>query len=322
MERRQLHFFRKLYPLFQAYPGFVLLLDLDRRIRFVNADFRNRFGEPEGRPLDEICPSLGEAGFEWPGDGEIAPWKWEGLMPDGRPYSICFLPFTEEGGFPHVLVLGIRITERRHTDQALRKVSEILERRIEERAAELSLANEALREEIEELRNAEEELRRACEDLRAENEALRRAKAADDAERRRLAESIEFYRNVSCALPIVAVSYDSEGRATLWNAAAEALSGWRTCEVLGRFDPTVPEEEVEAFLSLLGRVLGGKTVSGLKVCRRRKDGSRIDLSISLAPVRDAEGKIRGCAAILVEAAQDGPKTRQRPSRTRRSRGAY
>jgi hypothetical protein len=62
----------------------------------------------------------------------------------------------------------------------------------------------------------------------------------------------------------------------------------------------------------LGRVLGGKTVSGLKVRRRRKDGSRIDLSVFLAPVRDAEGKIRGCAAVLFKLAQNGPKARQRP----------
>jgi PAS domain S-box-containing protein len=299
MERRRLHLFRKVYPLFQSFPGFILLLDLDRRVLFVNAYFRDQFGEPEGRPFDEICHIFGDAEHEWPLNTGIGPRKWEGLMPDGRPYSVCSLPFMEENGFPHVLVLGMRITEWRHTDQALRKISEILEKRIEERVADISLANEVLQEEVEELRHAEVELRRTCEDLEACNEALRRSQGSLEADRRRLEAEGNRFRSLLDALPHAVIAFDAEGRATLWNPAAERTFGWKEEEVLGRFNPIVPEEEEEAFRAFLERVLAGDVMPDLKIRGRRKDGAAVDVLLSAAPVRDPEGRTSGCAAVLV-----------------------
>jgi PAS domain S-box-containing protein len=110
VERRKLLLFRKIYPFLQWLPGFVLLQDLDRRVRFANSYFRERFGDPGERlsledffgdrhPLSETDP-VRTAG---PG----TPREWEGTLSDGRTYKVYALPFTEEDGSSFVLIMGL-----------------------------------------------------------------------------------------------------------------------------------------------------------------------------------------------------------------------
>ncbi|MDA8121064.1 MAG: PAS domain S-box protein [Deltaproteobacteria bacterium] len=100
----------------------------------------------------------------------------------------------------------------------------------------------------------------------------------------------------SSPLPIMALATD--GTVTLWNPAAELVFGWTRQEVLGKFNPIVPEEKRDEFRLLRERVLKLGGFSGVEINRRKKDGSPIRISLSTAPLRNSEGDITGIMAVM------------------------
>ena len=101
------------------------------------------------------------------------------------------------------------------------------------------------------------------------------------------------------ASPVAAVAVDLAERVTEWNPAAERLFGWRREEVLGRRDPTVAEDP--GYASELLRAAGGEALTGVVLRGRRRDGTFLELETSLAPVRDAEGRVVSIVKMLTEA---------------------
>jgi PAS domain S-box-containing protein len=97
-------------------------------------------------------------------------------------------------------------------------------------------------------------------------------------------------------LPIMALAPD--GTVMLWNPAAERVFGWTQKEVLGNFNPMVPEEKQDEFRLLRERVLKSGGFSGVEITRRKKDGSPIKISLSTAPLRNSEGNITGIMAVM------------------------
>jgi PAS domain S-box-containing protein len=94
------------------------------------------------------------------------------------------------------------------------------------------------------------------------------------------------------------VSLDMDGVITGWNAAAQRMYGYAAAEVQGRsvyiiIPPEVREEEA----GLFGQVLDGKMVEHYETIRMTKDGKRIDVSLTLSPLRDWTGKIVGASKI-------------------------
>jgi PAS domain S-box-containing protein len=89
-----------------------------------------------------------------------------------------------------------------------------------------------------------------------------------------------------------------EGEVTSWNAAAERMYGYASEEAVGRhISFIVPEElraDLEDILSRLGR---GERVERAETVRVRKDGSRIDVSLIVSPIRDESGRVVGASTI-------------------------
>jgi sigma-B regulation protein RsbU (phosphoserine phosphatase) len=101
------------------------------------------------------------------------------------------------------------------------------------------------------------------------------------------------------ASPLPIIAHDAEGRVIIWNRAAEEVSGWKRSEVLGQPDPLLPAEaRVEA--QALGGNGGGPNVIALEVRRPRKDGTFVDLSLSLAPLRAGRRAAPGTIAIAAD----------------------
>jgi PAS domain S-box-containing protein len=108
------------------------------------------------------------------------------------------------------------------------------------------------------------------------------------------------------------VSRDLDGVVTSWNAAAERLFGHSAEEMVGRRGPVLaaPGREAET-RAILGRVRAGGRVEHFETRRVRKDGAIVDVSITVSPIRDAEGRIVGVS----EAARDiGERLRARRER--------
>jgi PAS domain S-box-containing protein len=100
--------------------------------------------------------------------------------------------------------------------------------------------------------------------------------------------------------PVAIEILDPEGNVQLWNPTAEQIFGWSEQEVLGCPLPIITPDKQEEFKAFLHNVLQGKVCTGLETQRCRKDGSLIDISLSKAPLRDAQGNIIGVMAIITD----------------------
>lgn len=105
------------------------------------------------------------------------------------------------------------------------------------------------------------------------------------------------------ASPIGIVILDAAGNCQLWNPAAERIFGWREDEVLGRPLPTVSQEKMDEHRLLREGVMKGTACTELEVVQTRKDGTNIDINLSLAALRDPNGTICGVIGLMADVSQ-------------------
>src|SRR5271167_3742735 len=89
-----------------------------------------------------------------------------------------------------------------------------------------------------------------------------------------------------------------DGIVTHWNKGAEHIYGYTAEEVIGRSIAILaPPERGDEIPQILETVRGGKSVEHIESVRLTKDGRRLNVSITVSPIRDAEGKIVGASTI-------------------------
>lgn len=94
------------------------------------------------------------------------------------------------------------------------------------------------------------------------------------------------------------MSIDETGVFVEWGRGAERLFGWSRAEVLGRHVTFfAPSEMREEAVHMIVRFVRGEAVETFDTVRLRKDGSRVEVSMALAAVRDEDGTFRGLVAI-------------------------
>jgi PAS domain S-box-containing protein len=121
--------------------------------------------------------------------------------------------------------------------------------------------------------------------------------AADEA----LKETNQALKALVDASPAAIVSSDCDGKVTMWNPAAERMSGWSEKEALGRPFPMITDERREIYREILSTALRGESVLDHEGLARKKDGSKpLDVMVSTAPLRDATGEVRGALHIMLD----------------------
>jgi PAS domain S-box-containing protein len=118
-----------------------------------------------------------------------------------------------------------------------------------------------------------------------------------------LAETNQALQAVIQASPLAITTLDSNSKVRSWNYAAEQIFGWCAQEVIGHPLQIVPEDKSEESLIIRENVLKGEGITSLETIRQRKDGSKIDISISTAPLRDARGNISGIMGVIADITQ-------------------
>jgi PAS domain S-box-containing protein len=88
------------------------------------------------------------------------------------------------------------------------------------------------------------------------------------------------------------------GVVTSWNAGAEKLFGYNAAEIIGQpilrlIPPARAHEEAE----ILERIRRGECVRTFDTERLRKDGSIVPISVTVSPIRDAEGSVIGASKV-------------------------
>jgi PAS domain S-box-containing protein len=97
----------------------------------------------------------------------------------------------------------------------------------------------------------------------------------------------------------VILSKDLNGIITSWNKAAESLYGYSADEAVGKLlNIIVPDEYMAEANEILNKVREGSVVENMETIRKHKNGRLINVSVTLSPVFDANGKIIGTSSIV------------------------
>ncbi len=101
---------------------------------------------------------------------------------------------------------------------------------------------------------------------------------------------------------------------TSWNGAAERLFGYTASEAVGaHISMIIPPDRLHEEADIIDKVTRGERIEHFDTVRMRKDGTMVNLSITISPVRDADGNIIGASKI----ARDITERKQTESNSRR-----
>jgi PAS domain S-box-containing protein len=89
-----------------------------------------------------------------------------------------------------------------------------------------------------------------------------------------------------------------DGVITTWNAGAARIFGYESDEVIGKpVTVLIPEDHIDEERGILERLRRGERIEHYETIRRRKDGTVLDVSLSVSPLRNANGTIVGASKI-------------------------
>ena len=115
-----------------------------------------------------------------------------------------------------------------------------------------------------------------------------------------LQKTYEQLRTMIDTSPLAIITLDLEGKVTSWNPAAEMMFGWTAEEVIGKPMPIIPDDQLPVFHGHLQRLLEGDILSGVEVPHIRKDGTRVEISVSIAGLHDSTGATIGFMGMLAD----------------------
>jgi PAS domain S-box-containing protein len=89
-----------------------------------------------------------------------------------------------------------------------------------------------------------------------------------------------------------------DGRITSWNSGAERIFGYPAEEAVGRpIKLLIPPDRIEEEAQFIERLKRGENIEHFETCRLRRDGRRIDVSVTISPIRDQHGVVIGASKI-------------------------
>jgi PAS domain S-box-containing protein/putative nucleotidyltransferase with HDIG domain len=227
-----------------------------------------------GGPAVYVDPRIAQEVFETIMGGKSWIGEIEMVSKSGRKFPVFLRADAIKDDAGKIIgLIGVHtdITERKRADDAVKRAKADLERRVEERTAELKVANEKLKAEIEERRQAEEALRQNEEKYRTILENIEDAYYEND-----LSGTLTFYNDALCRLS---------------GYSEEELNGMNYRKFMGN---KTAEDAFKAYNSVYTT---GTPVRGFEAEIIRKDGSRRNVESSISLIRDSEGRPIGFRGI-------------------------
>ncbi len=121
----------------------------------------------------------------------------------------------------------------------------------------------------------------------------------DISDRRRVEELTQRLAAIVTSSEDAIVSKDLHSIVTSWNQGAERLFGYTAEEMIGKpVTILIPEERFDEEPVILARICAGERIEPYETVRQRKDGSLIDVSLSVSPIRNSAGEVIGASKIV------------------------
>jgi PAS domain S-box-containing protein len=113
------------------------------------------------------------------------------------------------------------------------------------------------------------------------------------------------------------------GTITSWNKAAERIFGYTAEEAVGRnIKLIIPTELHSEEDEILARLRRGEKIDHFQTIRQAKDGRRIDISLTVSPIRDAAGNVTGASKVARDVSLQKRIEREREEALARAEAAY
>jgi len=123
--------------------------------------------------------------------------------------------------------------------------------------------------------------------------------AQDITEHKQAQESLLRYAAIVESSDDAIIGKNLQGIINSWNPGAERLFGYSQSEALGRsIEFLIPDERIGEEPKILAQICQGHSIRHYETVRRCKDGSLIDVSVTVSPVRDSRGTIVGASKIV------------------------
>jgi len=120
----------------------------------------------------------------------------------------------------------------------------------------------------------------------------------DLTERKRAEQSLASMAAIIESTDDAVISKTLDGIITTWNPAAERTYGFTKEEALGSpMSIVTPPELAGQLQEILDKLRSGQQVEHLETVRIRKDGTRLDVSVTISPIRDEAGEIVGASTV-------------------------
>jgi two-component system CheB/CheR fusion protein len=109
--------------------------------------------------------------------------------------------------------------------------------------------------------------------------------------KQRLASIVQFSHDAI-------ISKSLNGKIESWNAGAERIFGYSASEAIGQsVEMLIPADRLNEEPEIINRIRRGERIEHYETVRRRKDGGLIDVSLTVSPIMDAEGRVISASKI-------------------------
>ena len=127
---------------------------------------------------------------------------------------------------------------------------------------------------------------------------MRRHHNQDMSERKQAEEITGLLAAIVASSDDAIISKNLDGIITSWNVSAERIFGYTPQEAIGEHVTLIipPERHAEES-DILDRLRRGERIDHFHTVRRRKDGSLLDVSVTISPVRDSSGRVIGASKV-------------------------
>jgi PAS domain S-box-containing protein len=148
--------------------------------------------------------------------------------------------------------------------------------------------------------------------FQANGETTLQCNVRDITDRKQAEEALLHLAAIVSSSDDAIIGKDLDGNITSWNAAAEHIYGYSAQEIIGKpITLLFPPDHLDEFKQIMERIHRRECMEHYETVRMRKDGSHVNVSVTISPIKKSDGTIIGASTIARDISERKELERQR-----------